>query len=228
MNDDTLTEEERAAMAVEDDDREALARVAAGAVDAGDDDPPPPPQVPVLDARLPDDFGQRVQQLLAADADLARRLENGELGLDEYRAAAEQLARDRATLARLHERATVAADLQRWQVEQNLHASFARFAAGVRDQVDYAHDASARRELAGFVDCIAGRPDAEGKSDGQIWREAHQAYMRLHGERHAAVEQASSRTAAPDFAHIDRLEGFDLEDALARMTEAERERWART
>lgn len=122
--------------------------------------------------------------------------------------------------------------------------------------VDYDTDEAKRSDLDTFVRALGAKAENADKSMDWFLAEAHKRVLALHDIRPAAAAPAA-KTAAPvpartpptaavvpsltnvpgggaaddiggdEFADIDRLDGLELEAALARMTPAQREKFER-
>lgn len=123
------------------------------------------------------------------------------------------------------------------------------------ESIDYATDAAKQRDLDIFVKALAGDEKNADKSMSWFLREAHKRVLALHGVATAkptpAADEGKPTKPAPrtpatasipktlahvpggdgpgdvggEFAHLDGLEGMDLEDAIAKMAPAQREKY---
>lgn len=123
------------------------------------------------------------------------------------------------------------------------------------DGIDYWTDKQKQADLDLFVVRLANDPENNDKPNSWFLQEAHKRVKALHGivdtskqqeppkkdntkpqTRKPAVDSLPKTLAgvpgsdgpgdlAGEFADLDRLEGTDLEDAIAKMTEAQRERY---
>ena len=219
--------------------------------DAADDPAPRRPYV----AQLPPDIDARVAALDESEAEAQRRFDDGEIDSTEFRAQMRAIGNDRMALAAARTKAEVAYEMaqqaaqQQWQDAQRALMR----AASKNDGIDYAKDANRLKELDGFVRMLGSDPSNEGRSMAWFLNEAHRRVLALNGRsagaapakpqtqakptRRNSIEPPASLANVPgadgpgdvagEFGDIDALEGDDLEDALARMTPAQREKYAR-
>ncbi len=210
---------------------------------------------PQYDAKLPQDFDAQVKALADQQAELKRRFQEGELDFEAYEVARDELVGQREALTVARAKAETFTELnaqtqaQRWQ---NAVMSFAARTAA-EGAVDYRKDEAKARDLDVFVRTLAADPANADKAHDWFLTEAHKRVLALHDIRpqakapEPAKGKPPSRTppvaaVAPslanvpggdgpgdvgsEFADIDALDGTDLEAAIARMTPAQRERYA--
>ena len=121
--------------------------------------------------------------------------------------------------------------------------------------VDYSKDTEKQADLDQFLKVLAAREENANKSMGWFLSEAHKRVIALHGlpataagaGKDAVANAVKARKVSPgaapanlanvpgsdgpgdlggEFANLDKLEGEAQEEAIARMTPAQRARWA--
>lgn len=129
----------------------------------------------------------------------------------------------------------------------------AEFAKPEHGGIDYAKDDAKRADLDHFVKALANDPKNEDKGMDWFLQEAHKRVRALHGlaepPKPRDTPAAANERRKPDlkavppnlsqvpggdgpgdvageFADVDGLEGVELEEAIARMTPAQRERYS--
>lgn len=252
---DNLTPEEIAAVQgddLSDEDRAALERIANGKDDrAAGDDP-----VPVYQAELPPDFETKVHSLDERERALRDAFRAGEIEFDEMEEQREALIAERSQLNVIRVKADISREMneqvasKRWvSAVQKLADDAARPENG---GIDYRTDAEKAADLDGFIRMLSSNPAHAGRPMDWFLQEAHRRVLALHGsggdrparagsDRRrdpvddmtlAAAHDDGRRNAGPssagEFAHLDRLEGWELEQAIGQMSEYQRERYLRS
>jgi hypothetical protein len=214
--------------------------------------------VPHYQAALPDDHAVAVQAIQEEESALAEQFKSGELDFDGFRTKAAELNQRRLELSKAEIKAEISSEMQTQTAEQAWQASINRFMADTAKagEVDYRSDAAKQQDLDQFVRVLANNPANEDKSMDWFLIEAHKRVKALHGI--AAPQPSAPKPAdkpAPrrpdmstvpttlaqvpgtdgpgdvggdEFADLDRLEGMALEDAMHRMTPAQREKYLAT
>lgn len=207
-------------------------------------------------ASLPDSFADDVAAVEAHADALADSFKAGDLDFDEYRAEMSKLDTQRDALAAVKLKAEISAEMEQQSAEQQwqdaINALVKR--AVVEDKIDYGKDADKQQDLDTFVKVLAANRANANKPMDWFLAEAHKRVKALHGIQTAApvpivpggkpAARRPNLSALPktlahvpggdgpgdvgdEFATIDALDGIELEDALARMTPAQREKYAR-
>jgi hypothetical protein len=215
---DTLTLEELAAANAPDDDDldlEALRRIA---------DPEPQALTPAYHATVPADLDARAAHVAEATAELTRMFRSGEIEFDDFEAQRDQLLREREALTVARTKAEISQEMQAQTAERAWRTTVDRFLAGA--DLDYKGDPRLMDDLDGYVRHLAGKPENAGRSMEWFLREADRAVQALHG--HAARDAGGARDDDRVHRDVAGLTGLDLEDAIGRMTPAQRDRWLRS
>lgn len=224
----------------------AAARPAAQAPDAA---------APRYEAKLPDDFDQKVKTLADREAELKRQFRTGEIEFDEFEEQRSQLLTEREALTIARTKAEISQEMTAQTAEQQWKTTVNRFLdAAAKDGLDYRGDAAKMGDLDLFVKTLAQRAEYADKPPEWFLQEADRRVRALYGmstpqaRRSDPVADATARRrvdpadaprslaqvpgsdgpgdVAGEFADVDALEGDDLEMALARMTPAQREKYA--
>jgi hypothetical protein len=212
-----------------------------------------PPPKPIYTAQVPADIAQKLAALESADDDIQTKYDNGEIDHAEAKArrAELRLQRDELTIAKA--KAEISQEMQAQAAQSAWETNVNAFLDSVAASVDYRKDADKAADLDEFVKKLAMNPAHDGKPMGWFLSEAHKRVQALHGlpmdaPKAQPAKPSRSRTPMDDaprtlahvpggdgpgdvgdeFADILALDGYALEDALARMTPAQRERFART
>jgi len=222
----------------------------------GDPEPPAATSRRAYLASLPHSFADDVAAVEAHADALADSFKAGDLDFDEYRAEMSKLDTQRDALAAVKLKAEISAEMEQQSAEQQwqdaINALVKR--AVVEDKIDYGKDADKQQDLDTFVKVLAANQANANKPMDWFLAEAHKRVKALHGIQTAApvpivpggkpAARRPNLSALPktlahvpggdgpgdvddEFATIDALDGIELEDALARMTPAQREKYAR-
>lgn len=282
----TLTPEEQAAISGDDYSEDELKTLTESAKNDNDDDvddgdpnetldadgnpvvtePPAEPEPakaadPVAyDAKLPEDYTQKIDDLATQEADIRAKFKSGEIELDAYETERDTIIAEREKLntARIkHEisqEMTQQARAAAWQSQ--IDSFMADAAKPAQGAIDYRKDTDKANDLDLFVKTLANNPANADKPGPWFLNEAHKRVMALHGVTVAkpadpppAPPAQTPRTTTPiksapktlaqvpgadgpgdiggEFTHLDALEGSDLEDAIAKMSPAMREKYSR-
>lgn len=157
------------------------------------------------------------------------------------------------TKAEISQEMTQQTAAQQWQntVNRNLR----EFAKPENGGIDYRKDESKSADLDQFVKFLANKPENADKPMDWFLQEAHKRVQALHGiapvqreSKEEVVNKAKDKRkndpakapatlaqvpggdgpgdVAGEFAHLDALDGNDLEAAIAKMTPAQREKYS--
>jgi hypothetical protein len=256
---------------------EAAAAAPAGEADADGDDKGEPtpanaapapqlePLTPRYEAKLPEDFDQKVKALAGSEDALKAKFRAGEIEFDEFELQRADILRQREALTIARTKAEISQEFNQQSAQQQWAATVNRFVGTVAaaEGLDYRTDTAKMADLDGFVRVLAGRPEHNDKSMEWFLAEAHRRVRALHGldaptekpEKPAAEAkpapepkpvpsrkppiEAAPKTLAQvpggpgpgdvggEFADVLALDGMEFETAIARMTPAQRERFAR-
>jgi len=211
---------------------------------------------PSYQATLPEDFEGRFAAVNAESSALATRFREGEIDFDEYTTAVAEInaRRDELTAAKI--KAEIAAEMQaqdseqrwRWTVEQFINRTAAD------EKIDYRTDSAKLKDFDLFVKALAADEANSKQSAEWFLTEAHRRVKALHGmatsQPMADSPQAKPQSRKPDlkavpktlahvpgsdgpgdvdneFADVYNMEGLDFETAIAKMSPAQREKFAR-
>jgi hypothetical protein len=206
-------------------------------------------------AALPEGFAEQVAGIEAEQEVLADQFKAGDIDFDEYRASEAALYTRRDALSATRLKAEISAEMEQQSAEQQwqdaVNTLVGRVAA--EDKIDYRKDAEKQRDLDAFVKVLAGDEKNATKPMRWFLDEAHKRVKALHGVASAPLvtppaKLSGSRrpnlSAVPktlahvpggdgpgdigdEFSGIDGLEGLELESAIAKMSPAQREKFAR-
>lgn len=213
------------------------------------------PVVPRYEAQLPQDYDQQIAALKARDAELRQRFKDGDIDIDERDAGLAELAEQRERLLVLRAKAEISQEMTQQTAAQQWQATINAFVAKAArdDGVDYRKDAALANDWDQFVRVLAAKPEHADKSMEWFLAEAHKRVMALHGvakpapkdpvadakaKRKPPVDAAPTTLAqvpgsdgpgdvSSEFADIEALDGWELEEAIAKMSPAQREKFLR-
>jgi hypothetical protein len=214
--------------------------------------------LPGYQAKLPDDYDGQIKSLKDRDAALRQRFKDGEIDIDERDTGLADLSEQREQLLVARAKAEISKEMQQQTAEQQWTATVNRFMGETAKSggIDYRADAEKAGDLDSFVKMLANNPANAQRTMDWFLSEAHRRVQALHGVAAPAPAPApadngkrNGRKPALDampktlaqvpggdgpgdvgseFADLDSLPGDDLEAAIARMTPAQRERYARS
>lgn len=222
-----------------------------------DADEPAAKAVPTYDAKLPEDFEAKVQGLVEQEQSAWAKFDEGEIDRTELQKQLRDIETSRADLNTARVKAEISQEMTAQTAQQQwanaINRSMREFAKPENGGIDYRKDEAKAADLDQFVKVLANNPANEDKPMEWFLSEAHKRVQALHGVAPAAPKQtvadATARRKPPvdaapktlaqvpgsdgpgdvagEFADLDTLEGNDLEAAIAKMTPAQRERFAR-
>ena len=212
----------------------------------------PADAAPRYDAKLPDDYAQQLDQVKTERAALKEQYKNGELDFDEYEEQREALADKAQALRELQLKASISQEMNAQNAQQIWEAKVKSFVGQVKAEIDYSADGAKASDFDAFIKMLANNPANDDKPMDWFLSEAHKRTLALHG---VAVKPVQSRQSVKDgrkppvgdlpqtlahvpgsddaaeihgrFEHLDKLDGLDLEMALARMSPADRDVYLR-
>lgn len=221
------------------------------------EEPQPVVITPRYDAQLPSDYDDQIRELKDRDAELRQKFKDGEIDIDERDAGLAELSAQREGLLVARAKAEISQEMTQqtaqgqWQAEIN--KAIAR--AAKDDGIDYRNDQVKAADWDQFVRVLAANPANSDKPMDWFLAEAHKRVMALHGvtkptptptdpvadaraRRNAPIDAAPKTLAqvpgsdgpgdvADEFVDIMALEGQAYEDAIARMSPAQREKFLR-
>jgi hypothetical protein len=214
-----------------------------------------PAAAPRYEARLPSDYDDQIKALKARDAELRQQFKDGEIDIDARDEELAALSEQREKLLVLRAKAEISQEMteqtaqSQWQTEINKAIN----RAAKEDGIDYRKDQAKAQDWDQFVRILAAKPEHADKSMDWFLAEAHKRVMALHGVAQApkreTIDDAKAKRKPPvgavpktlaqvpgsdgpgdvggEFADVEALDGWDLEQAIARMTPAQREKFVR-
>lgn len=206
-------------------------------------------------AGLPADFQEQISATHDAQRDLLQKFQDGELEVSEYAAELSKITERRDALVAARIKAEISQEMAEQASAREWQQAVNRFIDRVAkdEQVDYRTDAARARDLDTFVKVLANDPENAQQSSDWFLQEAHKLVNARRGGTVTATKDDPRPRPAPrkpdlkavpktlahvpgsdgpgdvsdEFGNVDALEGLDLEVAIARMTPAQREKYAR-
>lgn len=206
------------------------------------------------EAKLPSDYDTQIKSLKERDAELRQQFKDGEIDIDERDAGLAELADQREQLVVQRAKAEISQEMaqqnaaQQWQATVNTFMARAAKEAG---GFDYRKDTAKAEDLDTFVKMLANKQENADKPMDWFLSEAHKRVQALHGvtPRRETVADATARRKPPvdaaprtlaqvpgsdgpgdvagEFADIEALDGEAYEDAIARMSKTQRDKFLR-
>lgn len=225
--------------------------------------PAPEPRAPRYEAKLPEDYDAKVQNLSEREAELKRMFKSGEIEFDDFEAQRDELLREREQLTIVRTKAEISQEMTAQTAEQQWLNTVQTFVSATaqlpadKGGIDYRVDTDKAADLDTFVKTLAARNEHADKSMDWFLKEAHRRVLALHslGSQASAPAPAPSPAPAPvsrkpsleavpttlaqvpggdgpgdvtgEFSDVLSLEGLEYEQAIARMTPSQRERFLR-
>lgn len=208
---------------------------------------------PSYQAKLPDDFAAQESAIKEQNDALAARFKSGDIDFDQYRVEAEALSKSERALDEIRLKATLSQEMTAQTAEQQWNHTVQRFIATTAKDggIDYSKDPDKQSDLDAFVRTLAN--DAKNADKPAEWflAEGHKRVKALHGLGLVAAPpvtdakntrktplDAAPKTLAQvpgsdgpgdvdgnEFTDVDRLTGDAQEEAIRKMTPAQRERY---
>jgi len=233
----------------------AEAAPAPAAADLPADTPTPKPQAqPSYTAELPADIEAKQQAISTELGELRDKFKAGDIDVDDYEARRDTLLDQRGELSKAITKAEISQEMQQQSAQAAWQAAIDRtFDAAIKPEqggIDYRKDQAKAADLDLFVRRLAEDPANADKDMEWFLTEGHRRVKALHGVAVAspAVQPAPTQTrkapidAAPktlaqvpgadgpgdvggEFADIDALDGYALEDAVARLSPMQRAKY---
>lgn len=224
--------------------------------DADDDEAPAPAAVPRYEAQLPSDYDDQIKTLKDRDAELRQKFKDGEIDIDERDAGLAELSEQRERLLVARAKAEISQEMTQQTAQQQWQNTVNSFLSRVSKEeggIDYRKDSAKAEDLDSFVKFLANKQENADKPMEWFLAEAHKRVQALHGvapaPRRETIEDAKAKRKPPvdavpktlaqvpgsdgpgdvddQFSDIAALDGWELEQAIARMTPAQREKFAR-
>lgn len=232
----------------------AAGEVAAPAAEVVEDDAEEdaPAAKPVYRATLPADYEAQVQALAEEDSALADKFKSGEIDFDAFRAQSTELNNRRHELSMAKVKADIASEIGEQTAEASWQDTINSFMAKTKkdEGIDYRKDKAKEKDLDIFVKVLAAEDENADKPMNWFLSEAHRMVRAKHGiaapapttpgktkKRTPPVGQIPKTLAGvpgtdgpgdiggDEFQELDRLEGMELEEAVARLSPAARAKY---
>lgn len=214
---------------------------------------PSKPKAPYT-ADLPADIEEKQAAVSEKLRQLREQFKDGDLDVDEYEAQRETLVAEREAMNKAITKAEIAKEMQQQSVEQEWRAAGERaFDLAAKPEggaIDYRKDAALFADLNQFVIQLGNMQANENKSMDWFLAEAHKRVLALHGKTPVPQAPAAPKVvdrrpplgAVPatlaqvpggdgpgdvgsEFADVDALDGDDLEQAISKMSAAQRAKY---
>lgn len=211
-----------------------------------------PSPKPTYQSQLPDDFDASLKGLSEQEAALWEEFDTGEIERPELQAQLRALESERAALNKAQIKAEISAEMSEQTSAQEWAWNVKRFIAAVAkdEKIDYNKDADKQADLDLFVRALGADPRNSEKQMEWFLQEAHRLVKAKNGiattqptVKEAAVARKSPVGDLPkslaqvpggegpgdlggEFVNLDKLSGMELENALAKMTPDQRERYS--
>jgi hypothetical protein len=207
-------------------------------------------------AQLPEGFADKLTALAEQENALWAKFEAGEIDRAEMRAPLRAIEAERSELRKLQVKAEISTEMTQQSAAQEWEWSVKRFVAQVakNEKIDYTKDADKQADLDMFVKALANDARNNNKPNDWFLEEAHRLVKAKNGiavtttPAQQTVAEAKEARKPPvanvpktlaqvpggegpgdlagEFANLDTLSGMELENALAKMTPAQRERYS--
>lgn len=218
--------------------------------------PTPQPTGVVYNVPAPEKVAEQTTALNVREEAAWTQFDNGDIDRAELQKELNAVGDERNALNAQKLKAEIAAELttqNREATRRNvLLAALADYAKPEGGGINYLKDKQAMADLDQSWRVIAARPENAGRSDRELFDEAHRVVRALRANitpiaagkspTAAALDARKSTTNLPktlagvpggagpgdtesEFAELDKLSGEALEDAIAKMTPAQRERY---
>ena len=204
-------------------------------------------------AYLPEDFQQQSELLKTERAELREAYKNGDIDFDEYEERRENLQAREKELDRAAVKAEISGEMRQQTEAQAWTSTVNSFinTAAKSDGIDYRNDIAKQADLDLFVKTLANKPENADKSGEWFLQEAHKRVKALHGIETVSNKKPGAQNRKPPvddlpknlahvpggaddaeeqssrFADLDKLDGIELETAMARLTPDQREAYLR-
>jgi hypothetical protein len=218
------------------------------------EEPDPVEKAPRYEAKLPSDYDDQIKGLKDRDAELRQKFKDGDIDIDERDSGLAEIAEQREQLLVARAKAEISQEMNQQTAAQQWQNTVNRFmsqAAKEEGGIDYRKDNDKASDLDQFVKFLAQKEENADKPMEWFLSEAHKRVQALHGiapmAKRETIEEAKAKRKPPEapktlaqvpgsdgpgdvgeeFADVTALDGWDLEQAIARMTPAQREKFAR-
>jgi hypothetical protein len=206
---------------------------------------------PRYEAKLPSDYDDQIKGLKERDAALRQQFKDGDIDIDERDAGLAELSEQREQLLVARAKAEISQEMtqqtaaQQWQ--NTVNKALSDFAKPEQGGIDYRKDTAKAADLDAFVKFLANKDENNDKPMEWFLSEAHKRVQALYGvtpvKRETVDEVKAKRKpslgsvpktlaqvpgsdgpgdVASEFADVEALGGWDLEQAIARMSPSQR------
>lgn len=221
------------------------------------EEPEQPAAMPRYEAQLPSDYDDQIKALKDRDAELRQKFKDGEIDIDERDAGLSELSEQREQLLVARAKAEISQEMtqqtaaQQWQATVN--RALSDFAKPENGGIDYRKDQAKAEDLDSFVKFLANKQENADKPMDWFLAEAHKRVQALHGitpaPKRETIADASNKRKPPldaapktlaqvpgsdgpgdvgdEFADVTALDGWELEQAIAKMSPTQREKFLR-
>lgn len=207
----------------------------------------PAQPTPLLSVEAPADADAKLADIATKKDALLAQFDDGDITTKEYQAQLDALNKQEREVERALDRAQLAVELERTRAQNEWTAKCNAFMG--QTHPEYAKDKTLYDKLDESVRVVATMPSMRDASPEQILEKAHKLVLLDHADKFAAPAAAKpaaqARAAKPEaipslhnvpsaevestsggkFAALDRLNGLELEAALAKLSPAEREQY---
>ena len=208
---------------------------------------------PTYQADVPADIDQRLNSIDSDIDALTAKFKAGDIDFDEHQAQTRALEATRRDLSNAKTKAEISQEMTSQAAQQEWQFTIKSFMRNIAKDggTDYLKDPVKYADLDGFVIALANKPEHQDKDQEWFLKEAHKRVNALYGSVEApsktTLQEAKNArkvdlSNAPktlsqvpgsdgpgdvgdEFAAIDALSGDKLEQAIARMSPAQREKY---
>lgn len=206
---------------------------------------------PRYESALPEDYQAQVDAIKTESDALAKSFRAGEIDFDEYTVQAQALTERRDGLLAARVKAEIAGEMKAQSAEQEWRDTVQSFMRRVakEENLNYSQDAAKQKTLDIYVKELAADESNADKPMDWFLEEAHAMVKARYGLNNKRLDEKPVKPRKPpldslpqtlanvpggdgpgdlagEFTDLDGLEGIDLEQAIARMTPAQREKYA--
>lgn len=204
----------------------------------------PAQQAPILVVEAPADADAKLAKITEDKAALLTQFDDGDITTKEYQAQLDALNKQEREIERAVDRATLAAEMEQQRQRNEWERDVNAFLAA---NTQYKDNPRLYRALDQEVRDVANSEEAKSMTGAQIIAKAHANLAEAFGFQAPAAAKAAPKQAIPKpgvvpslhnvpsaqvedtsggkFAALSRLDGVALEEALAKMSQAERDQY---
>ena len=150
------------------------------------------------EAKLPDDFDARMEDLTKRTDALEAKYRDGDISFDEFRAEERKLQTEARDLDRIKTKAEISAESEQQAALREWNWSVDRFKRmQAQAGVNYAEDPKLEKSLDQFVRVLAQDPDNASRDAEWFLSEAHKRVCIMHGIEQGPAKKGVSDANAP-------------------------------